>query len=80
MPAYLCLRGVLYPQSVVFEGGEIIRTHIDSPELGSIEDVGDTDTREIIFLLHRGSIAQVDPREDLVTVNPVPEKKNKTLL
>ena len=65
---------------MVFEGGEIIRTHIDSPELGSIEDVGDTDTREIIFLLHRGPIAQVDPREDLVTVNPVPERKKKTLL
>ena len=68
---------------MVFEGGEIIRTHIDSPELGSIQDVGDSNPREIIFLLHGGPVAQVDPGEDLVTVNAVSEKNisnDKTLV
>ena len=73
LPAYLCLRSVLHPEAVVFEGGEIVRPNIDSPELGSIQDVGDSNPREIIFLLHGGSVAQVDPGEDLVTVNAVSE-------
>ena len=78
LPAYLCLRSVLHPEAVVFEGGEIVRPDIDSPELGSIQDVGDSNPREIVFLLHGGSVAQVDPGEDLVTVNAVSEI-NKTI-
>ena len=62
---------------MVFEGGEIVRPNIDSPELGSIQDVRDSDPREIIFLLYGGPVAQVDPGEHLVTVNAVSEKNDK---
>ena len=79
LPAYLCLRSVLHSQAFVFEGGEVVRPHVDSPELSSIEDVGYSNPRQIIFLLHRGSVAQVYPRKDLVTVNPVSEKNKSNL-
>ena len=62
---------------MVFEGGEVVRPHIDSSELCSIQDVGDPNARQIIFLLHGGSVAQVDPGEDLVTVNAVSEISNQ---
>ena len=74
LPAYLCLRSVFHPQAFVFEGGEIVSPDIDSPELSCIEDVRYSNTRQKIFLLHSGPVAQVDPREDLVTVNAVSEK------
>ena len=38
-PAYLGLRRVLHPEPLVLEGGEEILPHIDTTELGCVQDV-----------------------------------------